>query len=272
MPIFKLKIEVDDADRERLQQLAAYAQDQDKEKRKAEILNERCRTIEQVKRLYAVVMGFAVWSCITNTYQSARRLADLPSLQWDSYLILFAEFVAFNSLIALFYLGAERMLDRKYLRADSAVPKWGDLWFDLCTLGFSALLFAVLANSYPYTSPTVMPEQIRDTLYNYFLDFIILLIVLYLSDAILLFFQRRLVANDDAHRELRRAYSIWMGINVVSLVAVLLVCGLIYKWSSTIERQASITAIFLLLWHVGRFFADFISTFRFYYPPDDLPA
>jgi hypothetical protein len=32
------------------------------------VLSERARTIDQLKRLFAVVMGFAVTTCFTNAY------------------------------------------------------------------------------------------------------------------------------------------------------------------------------------------------------------
>ena len=270
MPVLNLRIEMSQADRNHLEQLAAHGRDQDEEKRIAQILNERSRTIEQVKRIYAVVMGFAAWSCITNTYQCARRLVDLSPQPWDSYLMLAAQFVAFTSLIALFYLGAERMLDRKYLREDSLVPKWRGLWLDLFTLGTSALFFAVLANSYPYSSLPITSADVKSSLYIYFKDFVILLAVLYVWDIFSLLLQGSLLGRDIASRELRKAYGVWIWINVASFIVIAIAYFGAGKWIATEEWRLAVIAIVLLVGHIIRFFADFILTFQFYFPSDDL--
>jgi hypothetical protein len=114
-----------------------------------DIIAERTRTIDQIKRLYAVVMGYSVTSCFTNMYACARIISSDMTI---GISIILAQGLVFVSLIALFYLGAERLLDKRYLQADSKVPSRHGLLFDLLCLGATAAWFVILADTFPNVS------------------------------------------------------------------------------------------------------------------------
>jgi len=145
-----------------------------------EIIAERTRTIDQIKRLYAVVMGFAVTTCFANIYACARTVGFDDKI---GISIILAQGVTFVSLITLFYLGAERLLDTRYLQADSRVPSRLGLLFDLFSLGLTAGWFVVLANT--FTDPSKGPltnQTLRDELDA----FVTNLLILYGADTFLL--------------------------------------------------------------------------------------
>jgi hypothetical protein len=232
---------------------------------KARVLADRGRAIEQVKRLYAVVMGFAVWSCITDAYRYARLLLDSSYKEWNAYSILAAQALACISLIALFYLGAERMLDRRYLQHDSPVASRFGFWFDLFTLGSIALWFAILANTFPTAQPSV------DEVYSYFRLFLLFLLILYVLDIGLLVVHGAMLLRDRTrHTGLLKAYTIWILSNLASIVAI----GCVYKFVPIKATEPYLglncAALIVSLWHIARFFWDFLLTFKFYFPPEDI--
>ncbi len=273
-----LTVQISAADKKLLEDAATIATDAEenkrKEKWKALVVSERARTIDQIKRLYAVVMGFGVTTCIANAYISARHVAPFS---YDSYSILIAEVFSFVSLAALFYLGAERMLDRKYLQPSSAIPKWNSLWFDLGTLGFAAAWFVILANTFPTFPPSqstqsnghlVITAAAVATDFDYF---IINLGILYLLDVVLLAIHgwNGWNATEKEEKERWSAYSTWITINSVSLILINILYWLVpYHYTVPLLRL-NLGACLLIGWHFFRFIWDFRKTFKFYYPTQD---
>jgi hypothetical protein len=277
MAQLNLRIEMSDDDKAAVSTLIRSAQEADREKWRTRILNERIRTIEQVKRLYAVVMGFAVISCITNAYQSARILQAQEPYAWDGYTVLAAQVISFVSLITLFVLGAERMLDRRYLLPESPCPKWMSLWFDLFALGIAALWFLILANAIPPAAPPA--TNFKATLYTEFKAYSLYLAILYALDVVFLAIQaitlfledRRRPPAQRLHRGLLKAHRTWIVINLIGLavmVAVMLWVPMDHPVSSY-GYSLHVGALAVLGWHVLRFFVDFGKTFDFYYPPEN---
>jgi hypothetical protein len=234
-----------------------------------QLLTERGRTLDQIKRLYAVVMGFALTTCITNAFLAARPINIRTA---EELSIVIAPVIAFGSVMALFYLGVERLLDRKYLQPESGDPSWIELWIDLLSMGLTAVAFVVLANVFEAPASPASPHGLDDL--RRFQDrFIVYLMGLYLLDVALLLIQlatlwARRSANRTNGRHLIRAHVIWLAINVISL-------ALLYKLSGTPDRALpylglSVIASLLLVIHVVRFVADFKLTFEFYYPVREI--
>lgn len=98
-----------------------------------QVLTERSRTIDQVKRVYAVIMGFALTSCFGNIFKGI--VASEYDFECGS--IFLADGLTLLSLATLFYLGSERMLDVRYLRDDSDPAKIR--WFLLDLIWLRAL-------------------------------------------------------------------------------------------------------------------------------------
>jgi hypothetical protein len=274
MPNFNVSIEMTDEDKTHLKALTDLAVAQKTEKWKTYVLGERIRTIDQIKRLYAVVMGLAVLNCVNNAYVCARQLQYGA---WEEYSILIAEIFSFISLITLFYLGAERMLDRRYLHPKSGMPKRTTLLFDLFTLGITAAWFVALANTFPRPAAVTSGEiaTMRDLVHDYFGYFILLLIGLYILDIVLLGIHGFIVWKEGyRHRnELIIAYLTWVSVNVASVIVWLWMYRYhLYDWPMTVpvvNVPVNLGALFLFAWHAVRFVLDFNLTFGLYYPSQD---
>lgn len=296
-----LKVELSEDDKavlSGLQNLADREAQKATDKSNALVLSERGRALEQVKRLYAVVMGFAIWSCITNSYQCARKLWNVAPDAWDSFFILFTQLFSVLSLIALFFLGAERMLDRKYLQPDTPnPPKPVEFLGDLITIGAPAILFVIIANAFPLTalalddikfavgpSGTPAPTNFSTSVRQTFWYFVFFLIVLYAVDALSLLLHQRALKKDNAppagggrgkHQDLLDAYWWWSVINTGCLVlmSIILIAFLglnvrylDHSWFQTIH----VAAAFILVIQLVRFGVDFYKTFPAYYPQGKL--
>jgi hypothetical protein len=254
------------------ERLAAEKTEREKDKRNTSRTNERVRAIEQVKRLYAVVMGFAIWSCITNAYQCGRKIWHVAP-DWSAHSILAAQVVAFLSLVALFYLAAERMLDRKYLRRDSPIPNPADLLVDLASIGGPAIGFVAIANIFPSILFTSSETELLAGVMPCFYVFMWSLGVLYLADILLLLFQRRKLQGDaNEDKENRKHYGWWIRINVCSILAIGL---LIWFFDSLVSITLPVfslnfLAAIILVGHLVRFCVDYWNTFSGYYPLDPL--
>lgn len=244
------------------------------------VVAERVRTVEQIKRIYAVVMGFALTTCITNAYGCARA----AEFEWNATFLLTAQVFAFISLISLFLLGAERLLDRKYLQPRSELPTLLHLWFDLATLGIAAIWFVILANSFPAVPsvPEEIGEPMRMKITANLRPFTISLIVLYAIDIVSLLLQllligkrsffKSIIASRASRNRLLDAHIIWILINAVALAAL-------YEFMPSAESKklvpyfgwpVNMAALFLILLHGLRFAFDFGLTFKFYYPSEKL--
>ncbi len=234
---------------------------------RAQIIAERTRTLDQIKRLYAVVMGFAVTNCVARSYSSLQPLS-LQSI--DANSILVSQGITFVSLIVLFYLGAERMLDIKYLQPASPVPRPGELVWDLFQMGATSVMFIVLAHSIPENATRL------DQVVACQRDFTLNLIILYGLDSLILLAhlpglvwgQARIAA---VGQNALRAHAVWLAINL-ACVPILILARL--HWSNSWIRAPGFSlnglAMAMLVLHIARFFADFLSTYRFYYPTTTL--
>src|SRR5581483_11460536 len=195
---------------------------------------ERVRTVEQIKRLYAVAMGFAATACLTGIYGCARVVGF-----GDTYAlsILAAQGIAFVTLITLFYLGNERLFEIRYLRPDSPVPTRRGLLIDLAACG------AEIA--------------------AYFHTFVRNLLLLYAVDLVFLAVQfvRIVRERPDNWRRAGHAHAVWIALNLVSL-------GLLAFLFPEVEGDVlafgglvlSAGAVFVGLLHAARFLADFLYT------------
>jgi hypothetical protein len=235
----------------------------------AQIIAERARTLDQIKRLYAVVMGFAVTSCVQRAYSS---LPPLSMASLDVVGVLFAQGIAFVSLIVLFYLGAERMLDIKYLQPTSPLPRRRELLFDLFQLGATAVMFVVLAHSLPDGKPRL------DAILAGQDEFTLNLIILYVLDSVILVIQLMALVAGLARRsrsvgDARNANAIWIVQNLVCLgVLVWSRSRFGAAWIVTPAFRINELALILAVLHATRFLVDFLTGYRFYYPQARLEA
>jgi hypothetical protein len=271
MATYTLKVEMTPAEAELVDKMGTLAVDQKTKDRNRTILAERGRAIDQVKRLYAVVMGYALTTCLTNAYLCSRVLQKDT---WEALSILIAPVITFVSLISLFYLGSERMLDRKYLQEDQIDPPTRTrLWIDLATLGISGVWFVILANIF---QPPLAGAGMLDlpTLHDFQARFITAIIFIYILDLGLLALQAAPIGWEMGFTrawkgsDVFRTHVQWLGLNVVSLLAL---WGITRMPDSTF-LGVSIIALSLAVFHIIRFFVDFGGTFRFYYPHESLAS
>lgn len=220
---------------------------------------DRVRTLDQIKRLYAVMMGLAATHCITEAIVRIQR----DHLGVDQIVVIVCHGVIFASLIILFFLGAERYLDKKYLRAGFHNPTWKSLTLDIGCLGLSSVWFVVLGRS--VSAPIA-------NLPDYY--FVWNLLALYVIDLVTLGLQyrdiSRTVPDCDETRTCKEVYSIWAIVNVCCIAAVssliFLFAPLALRGSGDFSLTIYIMAGSLLAIHLIRFYVDFSRTLEFYYP------
>jgi hypothetical protein len=266
MPSYLFKLEMTDEDKDRLAQLAQVTQETAIKERDARIIAERGRTIDQIKRLYAVVMGYALTACVANAYLCERALQQAS---WEARSIIIAPVICFVSLMALFYLGAERLLDRKYLRHDSHRASKTGLLADLMTLALSAGWFVVVANIF---QAPVSPNKLDIAALRKFQeDFINGLLVLYLLDVLLLAVQVCILlrTKPEDWKNLRKAHLIWMAVNICAFCALWFGVSTIADGPLPYANIGTVSFCLVLL-HAARFIVDYAWTFEFYYPSDKL--
>jgi hypothetical protein len=229
--------------------------------RKARVFADRVRTIDQIKRLYAVVLGFALTSSIANAYLCERSLAVFS---WEEWSIIVAPVISSASLMVLFALGAERFLDRTYLQHDSVVPSRSSLFIDLFTLGLTAAWFVILSNI--FQAPSSPGSLSLGDLRKFQSHFIRYLELFYLLDIACLGVNLVRGWGNSGHA---KAHFIWIAINIVC------VC-LLFFWIGKISDGPvpyigfSLVAGLLTILHVGRFALDYFFTFEFYYPTETM--
>jgi hypothetical protein len=220
---------------------------------------DRVRTLDQIKRLYAVMMGLAATHCITEAIVRIQR----DHLGLDQIAVIVCHGIIFASLIILFFLGAERYLDKKYLRAGFHNPSWKSLTLDIGCLGLSSVWFVVLGRS--VSAPIA-------NLSDYY--FVWNLLALYVMDLVILALQYRDISRTtpdcDETRTCAEAYTIWAIVNACCGGAVLLLiflfAPLMLSRSGDINLTIYTTTGILLIIHLIRFYVDFSKTLEFYYP------
>jgi len=215
-----------------------------------------------------VVMGFAVTTCFANIYACARTVGFDDKI---GISIILAQGVTFVSLITLFYLGAERLLDTRYLQADSRVPSRLGLLFDLFSLGLTAGWFVVLANT--FTDPSKGPltnQTLRDELDA----FVTNLLILYGADTFLLSCQLIRVWRGPASPRpyAMLAHGWWIGLNLLCIAALICVIPRFAGAEFALGWRLDAVAFGIFVLHIARFFADFMLTYGFYYPPWGVPG
>jgi hypothetical protein len=247
-----------------------------REENNQRIIDERIRAIEQIKRLYAVIMGFAITQLIGNQY----AVTQTSHYSWRVELpFLVAQTVTFGTLITLFYLGAERMLEARYLRADSPVAtRWG-LLIDLVMLATQGFMFVFLANTVPgdlsppqgtdWPAWRIQLEQANQ------LSFVDALIVINALDACFLAIQLVRLARSGhisgpVRAEANRAHWIWLRLNCLMLILLLAARQVAHTDFSVCIVTINLLSALLVIFHLARFWADYARTFRFYYPSEQL--
>jgi len=261
MPNVTLQIQLTDAERAGLEAAAAAAVaavgNPDQERR-ARILADRVRALDQIKRLYAVVLGFALTTGITNAYLCERAL---DKFSWEAGSIVVAPVISSASLMVLFALGAERFLDRRYLQPDSPVATRWSLFIDLFTLGLTAAWFVILSNIFQAPPPNA-PRLSLGELRGFQAHFIKYLVVFYLLDIFCLAINLFRGRADPEHR---RAHWIWIWINAACAVLLFLANRYISDMALPLVGF-SLIATLLTAIHMIRFAVDYRHTFKFYYP------
>lgn len=237
----------------------------------AQLYADRIRFIDQIKRLYAVVMGFAVISCFSNVYLVMR---SMENNRYEAFWVLFAEVSSLLSLIALLYLGAERLLDTRYLHYQNQAPSRLSLAIDLLSLATTAIWFVILANTFPDSRKA--PITIDDV-WHYQEIFIEFLCILYMIDIIFLIIQwvRLKVSKKDGvptSKNASYAHGVWIILNSIALFFLVMIWYFLYP-KSFCENIHSVWSVdiywvplVLLVINVGRSTIDYIATFEFYYP------
>lgn len=239
------------------------------------VISERIRSVEQIKRFYAIIMGFAATRCLTNVYTCAvasqDSLSDIISLSVQGFTFL--------SLATLFVLGSERLLDLKYLQVGCQVPSAMTLLFDLVSLALTAAWFIVLANTFPLLVDNKLTQKIPDVQVKFCQD----LVVLCCIDIALVGLQlwtlhrrRHKGTAEPGQPGITQAHVRWLIINAVTGVALYFALGMgsqhvsLTIFSRVLEMNT--LTLFLAVIATARFLADFISTFSFYFPPRPIPA
>jgi hypothetical protein len=242
------------------------------------ILTDRTRAIDQIKRLYAVIVGFSAITLLSN-YVICIRTLDPAARGLEAYGILASQTISFFSLLILFLLGAERLLDTRYLQITSVVPSWYGLMGDVIGLLVTAGWFAVLANLSPVatgTSPTIQLSDLRDS-QRYF---VYVLLAIYVADLVFLAiqlvrfnYQKKKLANDTvASRQQDAAAKIhkkWIGLNLV-MAFFLAIITIYFAKAPQQYIYPNLVSLFLIAIHFGRFWYDLAKTFTFYYPEGKL--
>lgn len=245
----------------------------------AVIIADRTRAVEQVKRLYAVIVGFSTITFLTGAITCLRALNATDRI--EAYGILLSQSICFFTLLILFVFGAERLLDLRYLQQNSPVPAWQALFGDVVCVLFTASWFAILANMLPVavgTPPLLgLPELEKSQEL-----FVSALAAIYLADVIVLWmqarrFSRESVANSEA-QNWNRYHTTWKRINLVMLLVTALL--LLYLESGVVApmvylkapQEISVNAVSLILGvaHILRFLFDVARTYPFYYPVKPL--
>jgi len=244
-----------------------------------QVSGDRTRTIDQIKRLYAVVMGFALTTCFANIYQCVKI-----THVYSSYSVtLLAQGVCFVTLIVLFYLGAERLLDNRYLRIESQVPSRFGLFIDLFIIGTTAILFVILADTFPdlniYKDQPSMETALA---YNIRL-FTAVLLLLYVVDTLFLLIQIwRIHRNRSGDFALLiRHHWFWFTLNVLGVILLYPVIinftnhpiahALTFwvpNWMVSLFNDYFYLSMYIIILHVLRFIADYCYAFDSYYPQD----
>ncbi|MBS0267817.1 MAG: hypothetical protein JSS54_02435 [Proteobacteria bacterium] len=259
MPDFVLRIEANAADKDMLTAMAdsaktfsdlgLYLNGRADVAANARILAERGRTIDQIKRLYAVVMGFA----LTQLVQNLVAMDKVLSGDWNARLTYFAVFVSFVSPLSLIYLGSERMLDTKYLDpGEKQPPDWKGLTVDLFMLGFTATIFVILAET--FANQTSLSDALS--------EFLFVLAILYALDVIFLAIQYLFVL--PAGSPLLRPHLKWLIINLISVALAIT----LWYWGAGIGELTC--SLILTAANTARFFWDFSGAFKHYYPSESL--
>lgn len=246
-----------------------------KEKSDDDLLKDRGRALDQVKRLYAVVMGFAITCAITGAVTCIRKLPWSMS-SWDVYLVLASQVFILLSLLSLFFLAAERILDRRYLQKNRVTPTWRLFLLDLITIGGPAIIFLVIGNTFPTYSDWANVAEMRSATATTFWWFTSSLLLLYVVDvALLVIHGIRLRAEGlalaadkrEEVEDLRRHYRFWIVSNAISavVVAVALYCLNHYPLAGGLPSAVPVACSLAAL-HLLRFLADFSWTFSSYFP------
>jgi hypothetical protein len=179
-----------------------------------------------------------------------------------------------GSILILFCLGAERYLDLKYVQLTGKAATWKALALDLATLGATAGVFVVLANSFqpPPTGGKLVDADLSRDQSVFLLGLIILCVV----DVVCLALQYPRLRRCDtqaSNGSLPSAYSahrIWIQTNM-AMCAIFIA---LYHFETFVTGVIGVVgiAVVLVIVHLGRFLIDFGCGFKLYFPPEEPPA
>ena len=197
---------------------------------------------------------------------------------------MFAQGVSFVTLIVLFYLGAERLLDNRYLNVESRVPTRFGLLIDLFTCGATAVWFVILADTFPDTVKHADQTGMELALTGNLSYFTLNLLILYVVDSLFIMIQIRRIYKNRTHdfTTTMHHHWFWLSLNVLGVVLLYPVIinfpndqlasslsFLVPSWTVPIFGNYLCLSLYIIILHSMRFFTDWWYAFRSYYPPDE---
>jgi hypothetical protein len=196
----------------------------------------RKRSVENLQRVYTIVISLAIVESLRRLFQSVDGLPDFPSLV-SVICLLFT--------IVPFYHGANRYLDSTYVTGErSAKPH--ALILDFVILFLEGLIFFIL-------SLLILNTQL----------FFTLLAFLFIIDAGWVWITRY---TSTGETEIDNLYISW---SIVNFIAAGLL--LISMWSNLLNwslwKTETVELIFVLMVVVIRSILDYVTVWNFYYPP-----
>lgn len=240
-----------------------------------QLFAERVRSIDQIKRLYAVIMGYVLTNCATNIYHS---LSSHPQPSPQLYTIIAAQSITLTSLLFLFYLATERTLDTRYLNIRRiSVPNRFFLLVDLFTIFGTAAFFVVLSNSFPVddTSDVFEVQKGFSKILYIFYGLDVLFLLLQIAVAIIGRLSRHISIYDKGKKKILLAHVVWLLVNIFFFSVFWSSYNSYWPISGFLPDYVlgvNLLSFILIVLHTFRFFADFLIGYKFYYPQDDLPS
>jgi hypothetical protein len=207
----------------------------------------RTRSIDNLQRLYTVVVSLAITESLRRLFLTTQTLT-------------LSDIAAVLSLIATiipFYHGANRYLDATYVTGERSEPKSGALMADFIAIFIEGIAFFILAVLISNTKV-----------------FFSILAGLFMFDALWVSFTK--LTENIEEKKVGPSYRKWAVINIIFGIFIL-----ISIWSNLLKWQfwetETVKLIALACAAILRTVLDYIQVWRFYYPlqkgaPDVLPA
>jgi len=206
----------------------------------ADLKDARKRSVDNLQRLYTVVISLAVTESLRRTLlTSANNVADFAWSNANKWILCSSLIVT----VVPFYHGANRYLDATYVTGERKASRYALMidffFFFIHALGMFVL--ALLITDDPLLVTT------NDTYFFYGLAGLLTLDILWVI------ITKSISSSIKAGDEL--PYHLWVPINIFAVVAIVALA-----WWRRWE--------WLILVTIVRSFMDYILTYKFYYPPD----